>query len=189
MSNKVKYGLRNVHYAKITVDENGVYSYGTPVALPGGVSLSVSPAGDKAEFFADDILYFDAANNQGYTGTLTIADITEAFKKDILGQEQDSNGALIEDADLLPSSFALMFEVQGDSKPRRFVYYDCSVARPGSEFNTKENSVSPATDALEITMKPRQSDNAVKAVLEKSATNEAAYNGFFGAVYEKATSL
>ena len=187
--NKVKYGLRNVYFAKYTIGENNAYTYSTPKRLPGGVSLSISANGDRAEFYADDILYFNADNNQGYTGTLTIADITDDFKKDILGQVQDANGALIENSDASTSPFALLFEVQGDKKPRRFVYYDCSVARPGSEFNTKESSVSPATDALEITMKPRLSDNAVKAVLEKSDTNETVYNNFFSSVYEKTLSL
>lgn len=187
--NKVKFGLRNVHYSKITFGENGEYVYGTPVALPGAVSLSLTPSGDKAEFYADDILWFDQENNQGYTGTLTIADIIKAFKKDILGQEEDSNGALLENADSKTSPFALMFEVQGDNKPRRFVYYHCSVARPGSEFSTKESSVAPATDALEITIKPRETDKNVKNVLEKSTENETAYNAFFDSVYEKVSSL
>jgi len=187
--NKVKYGLRNVHYSVITIGAGGIYSYGTPVAIPGAVSLSVSPAGDSAEFYADDILYYNKSNNQGYTGTLTIADIPESFKTDVLGEVLDSNGALVEDADNITKSFALLFEVQGDSKPRRFAFYDCSVARPGSEFNTKEASVTPATDGLEITMKPRDNDKVVKAVLELSDTNTAVYNAFFDSVYASNASL
>ena len=33
-SNKVKYGISNVHYAKMTVASDGTISYGTPVAIP-----------------------------------------------------------------------------------------------------------------------------------------------------------
>ena len=53
MSNKVKYGLKNVHYSVITL-VNNVPSYGTPVHIPGAVNLTLSPVGEKVRFAADD---------------------------------------------------------------------------------------------------------------------------------------
>ena len=52
--NKVKFGLSNVHIAKIT-EEDGAITYGTPFAMPGAVSLSADPEGETTPFYADNI--------------------------------------------------------------------------------------------------------------------------------------
>ena len=39
-NNKVMFGLKNVYYASVTVGTNSV-TYGTPIAWPGAVSLSL----------------------------------------------------------------------------------------------------------------------------------------------------
>lgn len=188
MSNKIKYGLRNVYYAKETVNGSTV-TYATPVAMQGAVSISLSAEGDETKFYADDIVYFTATANNGYSGDMEIALLEKAFRKDILGDVEDSNGALVENADVLPASFALGFEVQGDEQPRRMWLYNCTVARPNQDASTKEASITPNTCKLSIKAMPRVSDKAVKVSMEKSATNTAAYNSFFTAVYEAQSSI
>ena len=43
--NKVKYNLKNTHYAMLNVSEDGEVSYGTPVPMPGSVSISLDEIG------------------------------------------------------------------------------------------------------------------------------------------------
>ena len=182
--NKVKFGLSNVHVAKIT-EEDGEITYGTPFAVPGAVGLTAEPEGDTTPFYADNIKYFIAVANNGYTGDLEIAMTPKEFLTQILGQLEDTNGALIESANDVNARFALMGEIEGDIKKRRFVYYDCTAARPSAEMNTVEESKEPQTDTISITMAARSSDNVIKAVIEPSEENKAVYDTFFTKVYEK----
>lgn len=182
--NKVKFGLSNVHIAKIT-EQDGKITYGTPFAMPGAKGLSADPEGDTTPFYADNIKYYIAVANNGYTGDLEIAMTPEEFFTQILGQEKDTNGALIESASDVNARFALMGEIDGDVKKRRFVYFDCTATRPSAEMNTVEETKEPQTDTISITMSPRSTDKAIKAVIEPSETNQAVYDAFFEKVYEK----
>ena len=182
--NKVKFGLSNVHIAKIT-ETDGEITYGTPFAMPGARSLTADPEGETTPFYADNIKYYIATSNQGYTGDLEIAMLVKEFFTQILGQEEDTNGALFESADDVTARFALMGEIDGDVKKRRFVYFDCTATRPSAEMNTVEESKEPQTDTVSITMSPRSTDKAIKAVIEPNETNQAVYDTFFKKVYEK----
>lgn len=183
-SNKVKFGLSNVHIAKIT-ETDGVITYGTPFKMPGAVSLTAEPEGETTPFYADNIQYYVAVANNGYAGDLEIAMTPQEFLTTILGQTVDTNGAVFESSDDINARFALMGEIEGDVKKRRFVYYDCTASRPSAEMNTIENTKQPQTDTISITMTPRSSDKVIKAVIEPSETNQEIYDEFFDKVYEK----
>lgn len=186
-NNKVKFGLSNVHVAKIT-EQDGEITYGEPIAMPGAVALSADPEGETTPFYADNIQYYVAVSNNGYTGELELAMTPTEFLKEILGQQEDTNGALFESSDDVNARFALMGEIEGDAKKRRFVYYDCTATRPSAEMNTIEDTKEPQTDTIEITMSPRTTDHIIKAVIEPNDTNEDVYNTFFTKVYEKDAS-
>jgi len=187
ISNKVKFGLNNVHIAKIT-ENNGDIKYETPFRMPGAISLTADPEGNTTKFYADNIVYYVATSNQGYTGDLEVAMLIEKFFTEILGQVKDANGALFEGADDINARFALMGEIDGDVKKRRFCYFDCTAERPSSEMNTIEESKEPQTDKVSITMAPRSTDKAIKVVIEPTESNKEAYEKFFEKVYEKALS-
>lgn len=185
--NKVKFGLSNVHIAKITEEDGGI-KYGTPFKMPGAVGLTDDPEGDTTPFYADNIKYYIATSNQGYTGDLELAITPEEFLTQILGQVKDKNGAIFESADDVNARFALMGEIEGDVRKRRFVYFDCTATRPSSESKTNEESKNPQTDTISITMSPRTTDKAIKAVIEPTEENKTIYDTFFTKVYEKDAS-
>jgi phi13 family phage major tail protein len=114
--NKVRFGLKNCHYAKATFDEDGNVTYAKPVRLPGAVSLSLDPEGENENFYADDIVYYVLNNNAGYEGDLELALIPEEFLKDILHEEEDANGVLAENAKAIAFYGRVGFRADGEAK-------------------------------------------------------------------------
>ena len=164
------------------VDGVTTYSYGTPKPVPGAVSISLEAQGETSPFYADDIVYFRTNANNGYSGDLEIALIPEWFRTDILQEDDDANGVLVEKSDIGESvKFALLFEFTGDAKGIRHVLYNCSASRPSLESQTKEENIEPGTEKLTITADPR-GDGLVKARTGDS-TNTTVYNGWYASVY------
>lgn len=178
--NKIKFGLKNVHYAVIT-DTAGVITFGTPTRIPGAVSLSLTPKGDKTEFPADDMMYFVATANQGYEGSLEIALIPDTFRTEVLGEKADKNGVLFEDSNAIPKNIALMYEFSGDINATRHVNFNVSVARPAIESTTKGTSIEPNTDTIDVTASPASDTGYVKA---KAKVGDVGYDTFYTSVYK-----
>lgn len=148
--NKIKFGLKNVHYAVATIASDGSATYATPVAFPGAVSLSMEPQGETTPFYADNVVYYTGITNTGYEGDLEMARFSDSFKKDVLGYIEDANGLLIENVNAYPVHFALMFQFEGDEKATRHVLYNCTVARPTTAGSTKNETVEPQTETATV---------------------------------------
>ena len=107
--NKIKYGISKCYYAVGTEGADNTMTYGTPVALPGAVSLSLDQNGGQTNFFADNVAYWVGNANNGYTGSLELARIPDSFRTDVLGDVADTKEVLFEDAAANSVHFALLF--------------------------------------------------------------------------------
>ena len=182
MGNKVKYNLKNVHAAKLTKGDDGNFTYDTPQAIPGAVSISLEAEGDSSPFYADGIVYFRSTANNGYSGDLEIALLPEWFRTEILQEVKDNNGVLVEHSDVTESVyFALLFEFDGDIKAIRHVLYNCTASRPSIESETKEETIEPGTETLSLTADPRE-DGLVKSRTGDDTT-DSVYRNWYQAVY------
>ena len=179
--NKVKFNICNVHYALITVSEEGEVAFGTPVAMPGAVSLSLEPNGEPSNFYADGYAYYTISNNMGYEGDLELAMVPESFRTDVLKESLDTNQVLVENANVETANFALLFEFDGDVRKIRHVLYNCSAARPNIESATNEEEIEVQTETLAITAAPL-ANGYVKARTGDSTT-DTDYTGWYAAVY------
>lgn len=184
MANKVQYGLKNVHYATVTVGTTSV-TYGTPVPWEGAVSLSLSAEGDTNDFYADNVKYFTAIANNGYSGDFESALIPDSFKTDIMGETVGTgakSGIYYEDATVQPKAFALLFQFEGDENATKYVLYNCKMSRPDIESSTTEDGIEVQTVSGEITASPRAFDNIVKASCANTAST--AYTNWFTTVQD-----
>lgn len=184
--NRIEYGLRNVHYAPYT-EANGVVTFDAPIKIPGAVSLTTTARGDVTEFYADDMLYYSASNNQGYDGTLTIAHIPEQFLIDALGEElEETDKVLMEKPDKKGKRFALLFEFDGDVKATRHVLYNCTASRPGLSSSTKTATAEPNTKEITLIATSMDLTESLRLVKTKTttATPDTVYNAWYDAVYK-----
>ena len=179
--NKVKFNICNVHYAILTVADDGTFSYGTPVPMPGAVSLSLDANGEPTNFYADGYAYYIISNNMGYDGDLELAMVPESFRTDVLKEQLDSNNVLIENSKVEAENFALLFEFDGDVKKIRHVLYKCAASRPGIESQTNEDEVEVKTETLSIKATPL-ANGYVKAKTGDN-TSDAVYQNWYSAVY------
>ena len=179
--NKVKYNLKNTHYAMLSIAEDGKVSYGTPMAMPGSVSISLDANGEPENFYADGEAYYVINNNMGYNGDLELAMIPESFRTDALKEQLDDKGVLIENAQVELAAFALLFEFDGDQRHIRHVLYNCSASRPGIEGKTNEESREVQTEKLTIKAAPLT--NGMVKAKTGDTTDTTVYNNWYKAVY------
>jgi phi13 family phage major tail protein len=176
--NKVKYNLKNTHYAVQTEGVDGEITFGTPVPIKGSVSIALDAQGEISPFYADGIVFYKTASNNGYEGDLEVALLPESFRTDVLGETLDSKKVLIENADAVQKSFALLFEFDGDQKAIRHVLYNCAATRPSIESETKEDTVEPTTETLTISATALP-NGQIKAKTSDPQT----YDGWYKTVY------
>ena len=180
--NKVKFGLKNVYYALLTIEDDEA-TFGTPVRIPGAVNLTMDAQGEPSTFYADDMAYYVTAANDGYSGTLEIALIPDSFRTDVLKESLDKTAkVLTENVSAEAAPFALLFEFSGDQKATRHVLYNCSATRPSLSGATTTNTKEPTTESLTITATPLPNGN-IRAKTTAD-TPETQYNAWYTSVWQ-----
>ena len=183
--NKVRFGLKNVHYAILTEGSSNVWS--TPVAVPGAVSLDLEANVASEDFYADNVAYYRTFANNGYTGTLEMAKISEAMLSAIWGITADGSGVIREKTGVEPKPFALLFEIDGDADKELNVLYRCLPStKPTAGSQTTEDTATPVTQSFDFSALPLVTGATAQQGLIKartgSATSTATKEAWFTAV-------
>lgn len=123
------------------------------------------------------------ASNGGYEGDLEVALVPDSFREDVLGEEADGNGVLFESTDVQTVEFALGFQIDGDTKPTLFWFYNCTATRPSIDASTTEDTKEPNTDTLTISC-GSTADGTVRAKTTDTSYDAVA-STWFTTVYQK----
>lgn len=191
MANKVQFGLKNVHYALLTETEDEAPTWGTPKKLAGAVNIELSQESSVNNFYADNVEYFRVSANNGYTGSLELAIISDDAKKDIWGFNiETTSKVLSEDTNAEPKPFALLFQIDGDANDDYYVFYKCFAERPNITSATiDENGKEPQTQTVDLTCVPLV-DPSTQGTLDgkiyaktTAETSDTIRNAWFTSVY------
>ncbi|MBM6897448.1 phage tail protein [Pseudoflavonifractor capillosus] len=183
-TDKVQFNLKNVHYAPMTAT-GATPAWGTPVKVPGAVSLSLDQQGELTKFYADGIVYWQSSSNNGYEGALEMALIPDQMLMDIWGYTKtETDNVLIENATVEPKAFALLFEIDGDVNGRRYCLYNCSGTRPGISSKTNESTKEPQPQSFTVSAVPLENGKVLARTTDE--TTSQVKNEWFSEVYEEA---
>ncbi|MBR2798947.1 MAG: phage tail protein [Clostridia bacterium] len=183
MANKVKFGLKNAHYASLTFGEGGTPTFGTPVPIPGSVNLSLSRASEAEDFYADDGIYYEGDDNSELEGELELALIPEDFHTAHLGESKDSNGVLNTPGFVERAPFALLFEFTGDKNAIRHVLYNCTASQNEIAGQTKQQNRQVQTETLNLRARLLPAIGKVKA-RTGDTTTASVYDNWYDSVYQ-----
>lgn len=182
MGNKVQFNLKKTHYAPYTI-ENGVVTFKTPVAIPGAVSLTLDQQGSVTPFYADGIVYYQAVANNGYAGDAEVARYPDQMLQDVWGFELNGDGVLVENADVEPNPFALLYQIDGDENEDFYCLYNCTGTRPGIGSTTNTDTKTPQTRTSSISAVPLPDGRVMARTTE--TTKESVKADWFNKVYER----
>ena len=95
----------------------------------------------------------------------------------------DTDKVLVENANVEPSSFALLYQIDGDKDNQYYCLYNCTAARPGVGSTTNTESKTPQTQSASISAAPLE-DGRVLARTTADTPAETK-TGWFTKVFER----
>lgn len=151
---KVKFGIEDIHLHPLT--DVDAMTYAAPIALPGGVSITLNVSEeDPSPFYADDgVYYLPAGQSSGYDGDLEVALFPDEVKLALMAYVKDAAGVMVEVADAIAKPFGMTFSIPTDEKARKLVYYRCQFGRPGLTAKTTEGTKTPQTETAKVNVMP-----------------------------------
>lgn len=149
-------GLDKLYYAKITEDENGNETYGTPASLAKAMTAELSVELAEATLYADDGAAEIVKEFQSGTLSLGIDDIGAATASVLTGAVIDDNKVLVSTSEDTGDSVAIGFRAKkANGKYRYFWLYKVKFGIPATNLTTKGESIEFSTPTIEGTVTRR----------------------------------
>ena len=150
MASKVEFGISNLHVGTYTEGTSGAITMGTPYHQKGAVSFSPEENSDNNIFYADNIAYWSSYSGGTFEADLEVAKFDDQFKKNFLGYLEKADGGLALIKNATKPKVYISFEVDGDDKKRRVIFYNCTLGGINREYSTVEENIEPTTETVQV---------------------------------------
>jgi len=146
-------GLDSLYYAKITEDQNGIETYGTPKVLAKAMTAELSVELIEAILYADDGASEVVKEFKSGALTLGIDDIGSLVAQDLTGCKIDSNNVIVSRSEDGGSPVAVGFRAKkANGKYRYFWLYRVIFSVPATTLATKGDSITFSSPTIEGTV-------------------------------------
>ena len=185
-------GLDSLFYAKITEDEHGIETYGTPKVLAKAMTAELSVELIEAILYADDGASEVVKEFKNGALSLGIDDIGSLVAQDLTGCKIDSNNVVVSRSEDGGSPVAIGFRAKkSNGKYRYFWLYRVIFSVPATSLATKGDSITFSSPTIEGTVFRRnkldgEQKHPWKAEVTEGDSGVAAsiITQWFSAVYE-----
>lgn len=185
-------GLDSLFYAKITEDEHGIETYGTPKVLAKAMTAELSVELIEAILYADDGASEVVKEFKNGALSLGIDDIGSLVAQDLTGCKIDSNNVVVSRSEDGGSPVAIGFRAKkSNGKYRYFWLYRVIFSIPATSLATKGDSITFSSPTIEGTVFRRnkldgEQKHPWKAEVTEGDTGVATstITQWFSAVYE-----
>ncbi|GMA48663.1 hypothetical protein GCM10025857_39730 [Alicyclobacillus contaminans] len=158
-------GLRNVHYAILTKDDETGVTYSTIKPIPGVVTAKIQPKSNSATLYADDGPAETATTLGEIDADFEFSDLPVDIQADLLGHTVGSDGVLLKKSTDVAPYVAIGFVSQKSTGKDLYVWMLKGKAQvPEADFKTKEDKPDFGTTTLSFTFVRRNYDDAYQAV-------------------------
>lgn len=146
-------GLDKLYYAKITEDEGGSETYGSPVQLAKAMSAELSVELAEATLYADDGAAEIVKEFKSGTLSLSVDDIGATAASDLTGATIDENGVVVSTSEDGGDPVAVGFRAKkSNGKYKYYWLYRVKFGIPATNLATKGDSITFSTPTIEGTI-------------------------------------
>lgn len=146
-------GLDKLYYAKITEDESGDETYGTPTPLAKAINAELSIELAEATLYADDGPSEVVKEFQSGTLSLGVDDIGTTTAEVLTGAKIDNNNVIVSGSEDGGFPVAVGFRAKkANGKYRYFWLYRVIFGIPATNLATKGESITFSTPTIEGTV-------------------------------------
>lgn len=184
----VNIGLKNLHIATLTSDDNTGAVYATPEKMAKAVGATVTPNVSNNTFYADDGPSETNSSLGQINVSIGVDQLPKAMQATLLGHSVNSEGVLIKKSDDQAPYIALGFESMTSTGEVEYVWlYKGKFQLNERSYTTKGESIEYQNPTLNATFVKRDFDGAWQASVNSgdSDITQTVIDNWFNAVYEE----